>query len=742
MYHGATEFPGNENAVSHPSQKVALFSRQPVTDEIYLNMFSVAQKSTDELVKSRAIVVYEGTDHGEGRWRCMKDSKGDCPHVAHAKTMLEKFAPHTEPGSTTNINGIDTEAESATGATVEEYNMEIPEPGGNSQRPAVSHMAIMPPPWAALERDPSLYPQPAPFTTPPACLKLDTNSTCPCTKPRCEYNMEKPVEEFPCLVFGLTQATETLIELQDCALCSGRWRQWVGPDLREVGIFNFNNKMLFTHELLDDYTSCYTSSETPFTSWIKVTSRRYDLHKSTVPFVSDHVFRAVWFAYANLQDFGDDMECVCCGPAPENVIWDSVTVGFNKKHALATLRPLTISGENAPSRSTTTYIKKPQVLADAILRRELRKVLKAGNVLSQAVADSDDDESVVEQKKTTAAENAEAERLKLIPIVTRKLIAVSPSLAAIFIHFWGPSTPGASKKQPALMYKKLFNQIAAEESVVQMLNRSALKELEGFIQRPSWDTASRLIDCPVLREVLKAHVTEEYPMSVMGICEWLHERSKTVHTLLMNNDCSTTSLATLDLPQLDWREDRPTYDRLSGDKKQDSGANRGDKCSKYYATYGTKTLTGGLMVAWCTHSICYGFHFIPNGEGRNDVFSAMYTRWPKAPKRIVYDFACALGPYCMTREPDFFADSLFMVDEFHAMDHKKCAPAAFAHTYMAVDPHIALLNTSAAECGNGGIKRIRKAVSYMGQGNAIVYTKVFISIWNRLRIREKFEGKR
>lgn len=32
---------------------------------------------------------------------------------------------------------------------------------------------------------------------------------------------------------------------------------------------------------------------------------------------------------------------------------------------------------------------------------------------------------------------------------------------------------------------------------------------------------------------------------------------------------------------------------------------------------------------------------------------ALITRWPTAPERVIYDFACALGPYCMTREPQF-----------------------------------------------------------------------------------------
>lgn len=142
------------------------------------------------------------------------------------------------------------------------------------------------------------------------------------------------------------------------------------------------------------------------------------------------------------------------------------------------------------------------------------------------------------------------------------------------------------------------------------------------------------------------------------------------------------------------------------------------------------------MAAWCTHSVCYGFHCIPFGEGRNDVFSVMVTRWPQAPKRVIYDYACALGPYCMTREPAFFADTQFVVDDFHASGHSKCSPAAFLRNYSDVDPRLARINSSAAECGNGGIKRIRKAVSYMGQARAILYTKVFVSIWNRMIIRK------
>ncbi|KAF8982226.1 hypothetical protein BDQ17DRAFT_1394099 [Cyathus striatus] len=146
------------------------------------------------------------------------------------------------------------------------------------------------------------------------------------------------------------------------------------------------------------------------------------------------------------------------------------------------------------------------------------------------------------------------------------------------------------------------------------------------------------------------------------------------------------------------------YDRLKHDRSQDKGGQDwGAECLKYYAQYLPQRLTGGIMAAWCTHSICYGFHSMP---------STLYTRWRVPPKRVIYDFTCALGPYCMTQEGDFFSKTKFLIDHFHATGHKKC------------------LNSSATECGNSVMAHIHKSVSYMGQYHATLYMKTFLCIWN------------
>jgi hypothetical protein len=81
-----------------------------------------------------------------------------------------------------------------------------------------------------------------------------------------------------------------------------------------------------------------------------------------------------------------------------------------------------------------------------------------------------------------------------------------------------------------------------------------------------------------------------------------------------------------------------------------------------------------------------------------------------------------------------------MIDKFHASNHIKCAPACFASTYAEFDPDVAEINTSAAECGNSLITRIRKSVSYMGQWQAIIYTKIFLSIINCSKIQQMLKS--
>ena len=136
------------------------------------------------------------------------------------------------------------------------------------------------------------------------------------------------------------------------------------------------------------------------------------------------------------------------------------------------------------------------------------------------------------------------------------------------------------------------------------------------------------------------------------------------------------------------------------------------------------------MALWCPHLICLGFHKMPKAEGRDDVFSALFCYFNIAPSVVIYDFACQLAPYCHNCEPEFFKDTLFVIDEMHAKGHSNCSQVCFLSNYMQTRSDLLPINSSAAECSNSSLNQIRKSVSYMNETNVILYTHTFLSVWN------------
>ncbi|KAJ7082871.1 hypothetical protein B0H15DRAFT_924009 [Mycena belliarum] len=369
-------------------------------------------------------------------------------------------------------------------------------------------------------------------------------------------------------------------------------------------------------------------------------------------------------------------------------------------------RPPTISQPSSIVRHATSYVPKQQLLPDSPARKAVQKVINGPPLIMQLEhpTDPDEDEEDNEDDDEDATESARTrslrkrnrellERLNAIPVAIAQLAAKNPALSRLFDQHFGNNAVVNGVVPPGV-YKRFFLQISAEESVLQMANLDGLNALQDFLKNPSRLNASALVNIPVLHELLEYEFRQHGLLSAgLTATNCIEKPWTDVRLQAHNNFFSKTSQTgcCYGMPKI---RERPIYPKLKHDTRPDPGGKRGAKCSKFYSQYGEKKLTGGIIV-------CYGFHCIPRGEGRNDVFSALVTRWKKAPKR-------------------------FLIDDFHAVGHTKCAPAAFLKTYCAVDPR---------ECGNSGISRIRKSVSYMSQDRAIVYTKVFVSIWNRQRIR-------
>lgn len=242
------------------------------------------------------------------------------------------------------------------------------------------------------------------------------------------------------------------IELQPCPNSAPLKRRFIGPDLRELGLFNYNNTSIFTHDLLDDYTSAFCTSETPFVAWITVISRRYE--RLGCSFVGEDLFRSVWFAYAKLQQYPGDMICSDCGPHPDTVIWDGVTLAFGRKKLLGSLHPPTISGPGAALRSKIKYQPHQHLIQDSGLRNRMKQMLRGPTPQAADESDSDND------SPTTANRNEAAiTHIKLVDQVRIELNHVCKPLSDLVQVWFGPLAFRKGTVVPA-EYRNILRQVS------------------------------------------------------------------------------------------------------------------------------------------------------------------------------------------------------------------------------------------------------------------------------------------
>ncbi|KAJ7178541.1 hypothetical protein C8R43DRAFT_1117917 [Mycena crocata] len=700
--------------------KVVLFSRELTPDNETISLFSVAHPSKMQL-KYRVIVTHVGEFSGAGSWNCFKDSgKAYCPHTNLARAYLLKLDPDSAAVKDTSPD-VTAFADTPLGSTL-------------SAR-SVSHLNIMPPVWAVLPRKPLLYPC-THNENPPTVIPLDDHARCRCGAIR---DSTRPTSLLNCVVYTMCRAIHTTIEVQMCYKCSIGRHTYVG-DCRDLGFFNYNNRTLFSHALFNDYIYAFTSSETPFCC-----SQLKPLQATA------------FFLYADLLVLGgEDMNCPDCGSHPKETIWDGVTLAFGRTKLSGSMCPPTTLLDNHPVHDKAHYVYRQTVLVEPDLRKAVRKILTTPPKFvprARPAAVEGVDKEEVSQAVTDADTKLAAQvldRVQITPGVCDQLKALNPGLGTLFEKYFGLAAAHVGVSPPAV-YVDLYKQITAKESALQMITLPVLKNLNVFRNDHTPANHILLLALPAVYNILKFHQGDPLALTthILSILDFLSEHTHDVATRLTNK---RTALEIPD-PELaarmdPWEESgsyysmpqirlRPAYPHLKHDQTAEGGQ-QGATCNKFYNQYGQQRLTGGIMCVWCTHSICYGFHCIPQAEGRNDIFSAIVAHWPNAPSKVIYNFSCALATYCMMREPYFFANTHFLIDDFHAFGHTKCSHTAFLKTYAEVDPRLAVINSSAAECGNGGISRIRKGVSYMGQKRAIVFTHLFISIWNRVIIIKKF----
>jgi len=325
---------------------------------------------------------------------------------------------------------------------------------------AISYLPVLPPLWSALPRDHHIYCCPSPLQSIPRLLELDANASCYCSNPRITYSPAHISEVHICTIYTITCAHSTSIQLQHCPTCPPRFRRFIGPETRDMGIFNFNNRILFTHDLLDEYTSAFASSETPFVAWVATMSRRYKVHNSSEPFVSEKMFRSIWFSFVKLQALDTDSQCPSCGPEPEDTIWDGVTLAFSRKHLLPTLRPPTVTHGQSLQRTEVRYHSGLQLIPEQKLRKAVRSVVQGQSLVMHS--DDEDTNGQNHRNMTDKAKHDLLARVESVPDICAQLKQVNEALGNVFSTYFGIAALATSREAPHV-YKKLYVQVSLNE---------------------------------------------------------------------------------------------------------------------------------------------------------------------------------------------------------------------------------------------------------------------------------------
>ncbi|KAJ3562028.1 hypothetical protein NP233_g9831 [Leucocoprinus birnbaumii] len=436
--------------------------------------FSVGSAKEPLVAKYCVVVIYTGPDSGAGHWRCSKDgSLVLCSHITECQNYLQQLL-------TGDPNAKRPEIEHS----LLEVRQVKEAPGKPHQ--AVSHLSIAPPSWARISSDQVDYLEAPPLESHPGTLLLSNNSQCLCGA---KYSPEGEIFWRTCTVYTLLRPYTTQIQLQKCLNCNTKRypSAAIGPDGRDLGIFNYNNTTLFSHDVLDEYTMAYTSSETPFVAFVTSMSRRYKMRTNPpVPFPHENTFRAAWFGYANLLDLSNDM-----------------------KQLQDSLSPPTLP--HATSVSRNCHYPKNQSL---IQLDKLRKLLSFICNGSSLVIPQQKESSMSEKEVQASIKNLETvlERIKAIPKAQEEILNHCPELLDLFLEFYGEEQFGKHKEPPKAV-REFFSQISANESCLQLINRSSLCVLQDFINGPSLAKLNRLACIPCIYWLIVERWKEERQFS-------------------------------------------------------------------------------------------------------------------------------------------------------------------------------------------------------------------------------------
>ncbi|KAJ2925489.1 hypothetical protein H1R20_g11605, partial [Candolleomyces eurysporus] len=469
-------------------EKATIFYRQQLPNAPDFLTMFSVEGSSTSELKGRAIVSHIGVQPSSGSWKCSKHAEGTL--CLHVRDAFEPFQ-----------------------AAIGDDGQEL---------------------------DPAIF------------CKTPALGSCPCATGRTFYSPLRPTDSRSCRIFTLFTVYEGTIEVQPCPTCPVARRRLIGPDLVELGLFNFNNSIIVSHELLDEYTMAFVTSETPFNAFVATVTHRYAV--SGAEFIGDDLFRSIWFAYATCLAMENDMQCSRCGRCPDTVIWDGITLAFGRKHLSATLVPPTQVSPKSLQRPNVKNHPKQQLLLDPALRKLIRQAVNPPKLPDAPGKDSSDrSASNAAQIEESRQSRLVVEHLARIDAVYEGLHKECEPLARLFLDTYGAAA-FAEKKQAPTVTTRFFLQIAAEESILQMVNGTALANLEEFLGSPQVNHLTKILAIPGLYRMLKAQPSID---PFIPLLRWLARRATVVLQELSVERIPLSTGATPAVPDSDWKVPAP-----------------------------------------------------------------------------------------------------------------------------------------------------------------------------------------
>ena len=122
---------------------------------------------------------------------------------------------------------------------------------------------------------------------------------------------------------------------------------------REDSIFNYNNSLLFSHFLLNSYTSQFCTQSCPFTAFVTAQKQNYENCGVDSSFISIPTFISVWFSFVKLQNWQLNYSCPRCLNRPKMIFCDGTGLSIKRSRASNLRSPCWID-ESLPTRESTS----------------------------------------------------------------------------------------------------------------------------------------------------------------------------------------------------------------------------------------------------------------------------------------------------------------------------------------------------------------------------------------------------